>query len=166
MSCQTACPGPGLALDTFRVPVCRPALRHTNLPRPRNTPVPRRPIDTWFSKLSACRNLLSNVFRTPWGNSALAERNQMACWTQLSKYKSTRSIPRRDASMSSERQSAFNKRLKPRERPVPLLGDEIEIFFEPFDRLWIEFEQTLAALANAAHDFHLFEHPQVLGDRL
>ena len=49
---------------------------------------------------------------------------------------------------------------------IPLLGDEIDIFLDSANGLWIEFESTLATLTNAVHDSYSLQHSKVLSDRL
>lgn len=64
------------------------------------------------------------------------------------------------------RGSAFDEGFQADESVVPLSGDEIEIFFEIFDGLEMEFEKALAAGADAADQAGAFEDAKMLGDGL
>ena len=68
--------------------------------------------------------------------------------------------------MKSRDELFFDEGFEAGERLVPFGGDAVEIIAERVDGLAVEFEEGMAAGADAADNFGLLEDAQVLGDGL
>src|SRR6202051_2166039 len=73
--------------------------------------------------------------------------------------------PHRKARQNARR-SALDERLQPRQRLIPLLGHQIQVFAQILQRPRIELESTFPTAATAVHDACALEHSKMLGDRL
>src|SRR6267143_2536093 len=73
---------------------------------------------------------------------------------------------RSDRYVPHSRDSIFDERLYPGQRLIPPLGNEIEVFLDSFNRLWIEFESVLATRTDATHNSGSLQDSKMFGDRL
>lgn len=62
--------------------------------------------------------------------------------------------------------SILHKRLKPRQRSVPLARYALKVLYNLAERSRVELESALPASAHATHHTRPFQHAQVLGDGL
>lgn len=61
---------------------------------------------------------------------------------------------------------AFDERLQPRQRTVPVFGNTVKICPRLIDRTRVEFKPAFAAATNVAYDARALQHSQMLRDGL